>query len=102
MAWSRPPVPESHHAITKEHSDSNLFTMFRMAVELHVNAGATMITTSSGKHTWAVVLAGGDGVRLKEMTHQIAGDSRPKQFCSFFEGKSLLHHTQVTSGRYSD
>jgi len=53
-----------------------------------------MTSTSSGKHTWAVVLAGGDGTRLKEMTHQIAGDWRPKQFCEFFEGKSLLNHTR--------
>src|SRR5580704_10988079 len=53
-----------------------------------------MTSTSSGKHIWAVVLAGGDGTRLKEMTHQIAGDSRPKQFCRFFEGKTLLGHTR--------
>jgi hypothetical protein len=56
--------------------------------------GVTMTSTSSRKHTWAVVLAGGDGTRLKEMTHQIAGDSRPKQFCRFFEGKSLLSDTR--------
>jgi mannose-1-phosphate guanylyltransferase len=45
-------------------------------------------------HRWAVVLAGGDGTRLQELTQRIAGDSRPKQFCQFFGGKSLLNHTQ--------
>lgn len=46
------------------------------------------------EHAWAVVLAGGDGKRLQELTHRVAGDSRPKQFCSFFGGKSLLTHTR--------
>ncbi len=45
-------------------------------------------------HPWAVVLAGGDGTRLQELTQRIAGDSRPKQFCQFFGGKSLLNHTR--------
>ena len=35
-------------------------------------------------HRWAVVLAGGDGTRLQSLTLKIAGDQRPKQFCSFF------------------
>lgn len=53
-----------------------------------------MFPTSYEKHAWAVVLAGGDGIRLQGLTHRIAGDSRPKQFCELFEGKSLLRHTQ--------
>jgi mannose-1-phosphate guanylyltransferase len=52
------------------------------------------MSTENEKHTWAVVLAGGDGTRLQEMTHRIAGDSRPKQFCQFFGGKTLLSHTR--------
>jgi mannose-1-phosphate guanylyltransferase len=53
-----------------------------------------MPATSDKKHTWAVVLAGGDGTRLQELTHKISGDSRPKQFCPFFGEKSLLDHTR--------
>jgi mannose-1-phosphate guanylyltransferase len=41
-----------------------------------------------------VVLAGGDGVRLQALTHLISGEPRPKQFCNFFGGKSLLAHTR--------
>ena len=29
---------------------------------------------------WALLLAGGDGCRLRPLTRQIAGDQRPKQF----------------------
>ena len=53
-----------------------------------------MLSTSDKTHKWAVVLAGGDGTRLQELTRRISGDSRPKQFCEFFGGKSLLAHTR--------
>ena len=42
---------------------------------------------------WAVILAGGDGTRLKSLTRKIAGDERPKQFCSVLGKKTLLEET---------
>jgi mannose-1-phosphate guanylyltransferase len=42
---------------------------------------------------WAVILAGGDGTRLRSLTRFICGDNRPKQFCALFEGGTLLGHT---------
>lgn len=42
---------------------------------------------------WAVILAGGDGTRLRSLTRFICGDNRPKQFCPLFEGSTLLGHT---------
>jgi mannose-1-phosphate guanylyltransferase len=53
-----------------------------------------MSSTSNKRHTWAVVLAGGDGTRLQKLTHSISGDARPKQFCQFFGRKSLLDQTR--------
>jgi len=32
-------------------------------------------------HRWGIILAGGDGVRLRSLTRFICGDDRPKQFC---------------------
>jgi mannose-1-phosphate guanylyltransferase len=46
------------------------------------------------RHLWAVVLAGGDGLRLRSTTQKIAGDSRPKQFCSLVGEVSLLTQTR--------
>src|SRR5215472_6898532 len=34
---------------------------------------------------WAVILAGGEGTRLRALTARITGDARPKQFCPLFE-----------------
>ena len=43
---------------------------------------------------WGVILAGGDGVRLRSMTRSIAGDDRPKQFCSLVGEETLLTETR--------
>ena len=43
---------------------------------------------------WAVILAGGDGVRLRSMTRGITGDERPKQFCALVTEHTLLTETR--------
>jgi mannose-1-phosphate guanylyltransferase len=55
---------------------------------------APMPRTVKKNHRWAVVLAGGDGVRLRAFTRLVMGDDRPKQFCSFFGDRSLLTATR--------
>jgi mannose-1-phosphate guanylyltransferase len=42
----------------------------------------------------AIVLAGGDGIRLQRLTGKIDGDARPKQFSRIFGDRSLLGHTR--------
>ena len=42
---------------------------------------------------WAIVLAGGEGVRLRPLVRQLCGDERPKQFAKIVGSKSLLGHT---------
>jgi mannose-1-phosphate guanylyltransferase len=43
--------------------------------------------------TWAVVLAGGDGVRVREVIRRMYGLAQPKQFCAFGGSRSLLRQT---------
>lgn len=43
---------------------------------------------------WAIILAGGDGTRLRSFTRSITGDERPKQFCPIFGNKTLLDQTR--------
>ena len=38
----------------------------------------------------AVILAGGEGIRLSALTREIFGYHLPKQFCPLFDGKTLL------------
>ncbi len=42
---------------------------------------------------WGLILAGGDGLRLRPLTRLIAGDERPKQFCPLLGSQSLLERT---------
>jgi len=39
---------------------------------------------------WAVILAGGDGMRLRSLTWRLMGDERPKQFCPVIGDRTLL------------
>src|SRR5512143_520246 len=41
----------------------------------------------------ALLLAGGDGRRLQELTSEIAGTPIPKQYCRLLQGSSLLEVT---------
>ena len=63
--------------------------------------GATERTGSLGRPgeaswqaPWGVILAGGDGVRLRSLTRRITGDERPKQFCPILGPETLLDQTR--------
>ena len=48
------------------------------------------------RHTeqrWAVILAGGDGARLRPLTQLLSGDQRPKQFCRILGHSTLVGET---------
>ena len=55
------------------------------------------VTMQTG--TWAVILAGGDGVRLRGLTRGITGDDRPKQFCALVGPDTLLGDTRRRTAR---
>lgn len=48
---------------------------------------------------WVVVLAGGDGRRLRAFTRQALGTERPKQFCRIIGTRSMLRHTWDRAAR---
>jgi len=53
---------------------------------------------STTKQSWAIVLAGGEGTRLRELTTR-SGVATPKQFCSLRGGRSLLGDTLARAAR---
>jgi len=50
-------------------------------------------------HRWGIVLAGGDGVRLRELTEWVWGDPRPKQFCPLLGERTLLEEARDRAQR---
>ncbi|HYB71234.1 MAG TPA: sugar phosphate nucleotidyltransferase [Candidatus Bathyarchaeia archaeon] len=45
------------------------------------------------RRPWAVVLAGGEGVRLQPLVRWLYGEDRPKQFCALLGKRTLLRQT---------
>jgi len=43
---------------------------------------------------WAIILAGGDSLRLRSLTLKISGDLRPKQFCPLLDGETMFDRTR--------
>lgn len=58
-----------------------------------------MMAAKSPGSEWAVILAGGHGVRLRPLTRQLHGDDRPKQFAVIVGGQSLLQRTLTRVSR---
>src|SRR2546425_11401140 len=53
----------------------------------------------NSRSQWGIILAGGDGTRLRSLTRRIAGDERPKQFCRLLGDKTLLEQTRQRAMR---
>jgi mannose-1-phosphate guanylyltransferase len=49
----------------------------------------------------ALLLAGGDGTRLRDLTCKIAGAPIPKQYCRLWKGSSLLEATISRAGLFA-
>lgn len=74
--------------------------MPRLRVALHTDpnrAGDRRLNdgmATARQDLWGVILAGGDGVRLRRLTHLVAGDERPKQFATLLGDETLLERTR--------
>ncbi len=42
---------------------------------------------------WSIILAGGDGERIKPLIMRWLGRHKPKQYCTFIGNRSMLEHT---------
>src|SRR5262245_25150138 len=74
--------------------------MVRSASTSHPASSSVRLTTrpralgpQSSGHLWSIVLAGGEGKRLRPLIDRIHPDGRPKQFAVLLGSRSLLRHT---------
>ncbi len=57
------------------------------------------VRNSSGQ--WSIVLAGGEGERVRPFIQRWLGHSKPKQYCTFVGTRSLFQHTLDRAARVS-
>jgi molybdopterin-guanine dinucleotide biosynthesis protein A len=53
----------------------------------------TVKTSEQSEHLWVIILAGGEGTRMRPLIHKWLGEDRPKQYCTFVGSRSMLQHT---------
>jgi len=51
-------------------------------------------TRERKQNRWAIILAGGEGTRLADLSCRIAGEKTPKQFCRIIDDQSLIEQTR--------
>ena len=58
----------------------------------------TSSTDGSRRDVWAIVLAGGEGRRLRPLVRRLCGEERPKQYVKLIGARSLLRQTLDRTG----
>jgi mannose-1-phosphate guanylyltransferase len=89
-----------------EHLGGMLRFAMVMAPQLHMrfrtlSGAAQNMRDLPRRDLWTIVLAGGDGVRLRELTRALHGEALPKQFALIHGGRSLLQATVARAQRWS-
>lgn len=54
---------------------------------------ANPVGTKNLGNLWGIILAGGDGQRVRRLMRRVTGADRPKQYCAVVGRRSMLQHT---------
>jgi mannose-1-phosphate guanylyltransferase len=64
-------------------------------------AKLSVLNTDTAIDKVALLLAGGDGTRLLDLTREVSGSPIPKQYCRLYNNTSLLEATLARTGLYT-
>lgn len=60
---------------------------------MDANAHHGQNVSARTENRWCIVLAGGEGMRMRPSIHAWFGGDRPKQYCTFIGSRSMIQHT---------
>ena len=89
---------DSQETVADSSADSTTVGLAALASSVRTTA-SVRTDCVTGQSRWGVILAGGDGTRLRDLTRLVSGDARPKQFCSLFGDQTLLEQTRQRAER---
>ena len=58
----------------------------------HQERGLSM-RVAEDPRLWSVILAGGEGQRMRALIQRWLGSHKPKQYCTFVGNRSMFQHT---------
>ncbi len=71
------------------------------ALRMIANSAKSVPNADSSADRIALLLAGGDGTRLHDLTREVYGSPIPKQYCRFYNNTSLLEATLARTGLFT-
>ncbi len=89
------PSPALIHRDTREGETNTMpdVTLEKLQAATVAPAAEEGMNDTARADFWAIVLAGGQGVRLRSLVRQAFGDDRPKQYARLLGPRSLLRQT---------
>lgn len=91
--FERGDVPQRMHTLWS--AEPELQSVAAQSTQASLECGAVRLPypAKSTDQVWTIVLAGGEGERLRPLMTRWLGQHRPKQYCTFVGNHSMLRHT---------
>src|SRR5512146_1246687 len=91
--WTTSSLSPQGWKLQADREDHTLVNSQPLAVHELQSRGIGMSVEVKDDRLWSIILAGGEGERLRPFIQKWLGRHTPKQYCAFVGRRSMLQHT---------